>query len=98
MATNNPLAQDLIKYFASKEFIEKHGANVAWVIVNKIRLMCEENNYECVRTGYWKPYLNSDGNLNHYECSVCKQQQGYTSRYCEECGSRMYMECEQDEI
>ena len=37
--------------------------------------------------GEWIMHINSDGYLNHYECSVCHQAQGHKSNYCEECGS-----------
>jgi hypothetical protein len=39
--------------------------------------------------GEWIMHTNSDGNLNHYECSVCHMQQGYLSNYCEDCGTKM---------
>lgn len=39
--------------------------------------------------GEWIMFTNFDGNLNHYECSVCHQAQGYKSNYCEECGAKM---------
>jgi hypothetical protein len=42
-----------------------------------------------VRHGYWIMHTNSDGNLNHYECSVCHIQQGHLSNYCEDCGAKM---------
>ena len=42
-----------------------------------------------VRTGEWIMHTNFDGNLNHYECSVCHQAQGHKSNYCEECGADM---------
>jgi hypothetical protein len=41
------------------------------------------------RHGEWIMRTNSDGNLNHYECSVCHMQQGYLSNYCEDCGTKM---------
>jgi hypothetical protein len=41
------------------------------------------------RHGEWIMHTNSDGNLNHYECSVCHIQQGYLSNYCEDCGTKM---------
>lgn len=42
-----------------------------------------------VQHGEWIMHTNSDGNLNHYECSVCHRPQGYKSNYCEDCGSKM---------
>ena len=44
---------------------------------------------EVVRHREWIMHTNSDGNLNHYECSVCHIQQGYLSNYCEDCGTKM---------
>jgi hypothetical protein len=45
--------------------------------------------YPLVKTGEWIMHTNFDGNLNHYECSVCHQAQGHKSNYCEECGADM---------
>lgn len=45
-----------------------------------------------VRTGKWIMHTNFDGNLNHYECSVCHQAQGHKSNFCEECGADMRAE------
>ena len=39
--------------------------------------------------GEWIMHTNSDGYLNHYECSVCYQVQGHKSNFCGECGSDM---------
>ena len=39
--------------------------------------------------GEWIMHTNFDGYLNHYECSVCHQAQGYKSNYCEEYGADM---------
>ena len=46
-------------------------------------------NVEEVQHGKWIIHKNSDGNLNHYECSVCHRPQGYPANWCEDCGARM---------
>jgi alpha-L-fucosidase len=45
--------------------------------------------YSMLGDGEWIMHTNSDGNLNHYECSVCHMQQGHLSNYCEDCGAKM---------
>ena len=54
--------------------------------------MTFRNKSDLVIHGEWLMYTNFDGNLNHYECSVCHQAQGHKSKYCEECGARMIEE------
>lgn len=44
---------------------------------------------EKVRHGEWIMHTNSEGNLNHYECSECHMCQGHISNFCEECGAKM---------
>jgi hypothetical protein len=48
-----------------------------------------------IKEGRWIMHTNSEGNLNHYECSECHQAQGHKSNYCEECGAKM---CKEDHI
>lgn len=48
--------------------------------------------YPIIKKGYWIMHTNSDGYLNHYECSVCHRAQGHKSNYCEECGADMHEE------
>lgn len=51
--------------------------------------MTFRNKLDLVIRGEWIMHTNFDGNLNHYECSVCHQAQGHKSNYCEECGADM---------
>ena len=50
--------------------------------------LCQEG-YRKQSEGEWILHTNFNGNLNHYECSVCHKPQGYLSNYCEDCGSKM---------
>ena len=45
--------------------------------------------YPLAKEGTWIMHTNSEGNLNHYECSECHKAQGYKSNYCEDCGTKM---------
>ena len=45
--------------------------------------------YPLIKEGKWIMHTNSEGNLNHYECSECHKPQGYKSNYCEDCGTKM---------
>ena len=48
--------------------------------------------YPITKEGMWIMHTNSEGNLNHYECSECHKPQGYKSNYCEDCGTKMLEE------
>jgi hypothetical protein len=84
---------DIIKKLSGEPYYQHNGESFYnGVCAVDGELMCLEQ-YP-IREGEWIIHTNYEGNINHYECSVCHQAQGHKSNYCEKCGADMRGEVE----
>jgi len=72
-----------------EEFVKEFNASYRQAkILEKIKENYALMKLEERKKGKWiKEYDKLDGHFRTYHCSNCENLQGYTSNFCEECGS-----------